>query len=132
MPRDNRPEWLSKEGVVMAGSWESFPFRVRRDGSPGYTPTAEQRAGYVREHSPEMVARLKDLGVNFVMMHCYKGGGLKAERESMADAVEFAKLALRPTIGINQWRAFDRDHERLNALPATMAEQIVGQPRSVR
>jgi hypothetical protein len=39
-----------------------------------------------------MVARLKDLGVNFVMMHCYKGGGLEAERQSMADAVRFAEL----------------------------------------
>jgi hypothetical protein len=76
----------------MAGSWEPLYFRVRRDGAPDYTPTAEQLAAYQREHSPEMVARLKDLGVNFVMMHCNKGGGLEAERESMADAVRFARL----------------------------------------
>jgi hypothetical protein len=76
----------------MAGSWEPLIFRVRRDGSDGYTPTAEQRDAYLREHSPEMIARLKDLGVNFVMMHCYKGAGLSAERESMSDAVEFSKL----------------------------------------
>ena len=91
MPRDRRPEWLSSEGLVMAGSWEALPFRVRRDGSPGYTPTAEQVAAWEREHSPEMVQRLKDLGVTFVMMHCYKGGGLEMERESMAAAVEFSK-----------------------------------------
>ena len=89
---DQRPAWLERDGIVMAGSWEPLPFRVRRDGSDGYTPTAEQRAGYLREHSPEMIARLKDIGVNFVMMHCYKGGGLEAERESMADAVRFARL----------------------------------------
>ncbi len=76
----------------MAGSWEPLIFRVRRDGSDGYTPTIKQRDAYLREHSPEMIARLKDLGVNFVMMHCYKGAGLSAERESMADAVKFAKL----------------------------------------
>ena len=75
----------------MAGSWEALPFRVRRDGSPGYTPTAEQAAAWEREHSPEMIQRLKDLGVTFVMMHCYKGGGLETERESMAAAVEFSK-----------------------------------------
>ena len=92
LPLDERPQWLRQEGIVMAGSWEPLLFRVRRDGSSGYTPTAEQRAAYQREHSPQMVARLKDLGVNFVMMHCYKGGGLEAERESMADAVRFAKL----------------------------------------
>ena len=91
LPRSDRPEWLSTEGLVMAGSWESFPFRVRRDGSPGYTPTAEQTAGYRREHSDEMIQQLKALGVTFVMTHCYKGGGLKLERDSMADAVDFAE-----------------------------------------
>ena len=92
LPLDQRPNWLQRDGIVMAGSWEPLLFRVRRDGSNGYTPTAEQRAAYLREHSPEMIAKLKALGVNFVMMHCYKGAGLEAERESMADAVKFAKL----------------------------------------
>jgi hypothetical protein len=89
---DQRPGWLRDEGIVMAGSWEPLLFRVRRDGRDGYVPTAEQRNDYLREHGPEMVARLKDLGVNFIMMHCYKGAGLAAERESMADAVTFARL----------------------------------------
>ena len=92
LPSSQRPEWLRREGIVMAGSWEPLLFRVRRDGAANYTATAEQRAAYAREHSPEMVATLKSLGVNFVMMHCYKGGGLVAERESMNDAVKFAKL----------------------------------------
>ena len=47
----------------MAGSWEPLIFRVRRDGSDGYTPTMKQRDAYLREHSPEMIARLKELGV---------------------------------------------------------------------
>lgn len=92
LPTDKRPDWLRRDGIVMAGSWEPLLFRVRRDGGAGYEPTAEQRAAYEREHSPAMVAKLKSLGVNFVMMHCYKGGGLDAERESMADAVKFARL----------------------------------------
>jgi hypothetical protein len=92
LPADRRPEWLQRDGIVMAGSWEPLLFRVRRDGATGYAPTAEQQAAYEREHSPEMVAKLKSLGVNFVMIHCYKGGGLEAERASMADAVKFAKL----------------------------------------
>jgi len=91
LPLDERPDWVSRDGIVMAGSWEPLLFRVRRDGSEGYTPTAEQRAAYEREHSPEMVEELKAFGVNFVMGHCYKGAGLEAERESMADAVRFAK-----------------------------------------
>jgi hypothetical protein len=92
IPLEQRPEWLRREGVVMAGSWEPLSFRVRRDGSSGFTPTEEQLTAYRREHSPEMIAQLKDLGVNFVMMHCYKGAGLLAERESMLDAARFAKL----------------------------------------
>ncbi len=92
LPLNERPEWLRREGIVMAGSWEPLLFRVRRDGSAAYTPTQAQRDAYEREHSPEMVARLKSSGVNFVMMHCYKGFGLSAERESMEDAVRFAKL----------------------------------------
>jgi len=92
LPMERRPEWLRRDGIVMAGSWEPLLFRVRRDGAEGYTPTPEQRAAYEREHSPQMVEKLKSLGVNFVMIHCYKGGGLDVERESMADAVKFAKL----------------------------------------
>ncbi len=92
LPLQQRPDWLRRDGIVMAGSWEPLSFRVRRDGSSGFTPTDEQRAAYLREHSPEMIARLKDLGVNFVMMHCYKGAGLQAERESMLDAAKFARL----------------------------------------
>jgi hypothetical protein len=92
LPLPQRPDWLRQDGIVMAGSWEPLLFRVRRDGGSGYTPSDEQRAGYLREHSPEMIARLKDLGVNFVMMHCYKGAGLAAERESMLEAARFARL----------------------------------------
>lgn len=116
VPRDQRPAWLRQDGIVMAGSWEPLVFRVRRDGT-SYEPTPEQRAGWEREHSPEMVARLKALGVNFVMMHCYKGAGLEAERESMADAVRFSKLChdagLRVGVynfsGAFLWEPFFRD-----------------------
>jgi len=91
LPRGERPGWMAKEGLVMAGSWEPLAFRVRRDGSPGYTPTDEQLAAYRQEHSPKMIQRLKALGVNFVMTHCYKGGGLELERPGMEDAVDFTK-----------------------------------------
>lgn len=92
LPLDKRPAWLRQDGIVMAGSWEPLMFRIRRDGGSGYTPSPQQLADYQREHSPEMLKQLKDLGVNFIMMHCYKGAGMKAERESMNDAVKFSKL----------------------------------------
>lgn len=91
LPIQQRPDWLRRDGLVMAGSWEPLGHRARRDGDD-YVVTSEEYAGYLREHSPEMVARLKSLGVNFVMTHCYKGLGLETERKSMADAVKFAKL----------------------------------------
>ncbi len=92
LPKSQRPAWLQDQGLIMAGSWEPLLFRVRRDGSDGYTPTPEQREAYNKEHSAAMVEDLEKIGVNFVMMHCYKGFGLQAEKESMADAVRFSKL----------------------------------------
>lgn len=92
LPGHQRPAWLNRDGIVMAGSWEPLLFRVRRDGSPGYEPSPEQLKAYRCEHSRETVLRLKALGVNFVMMHCNKGAGLAAERQSMEDAVRFAGL----------------------------------------
>lgn len=92
LPRDQRPEWLRRDGIVMAGSWEPLAFRVRRDGAPDYTPTPEQARAYAEEHSPRMIDTLKQMGVNFVMMHCHKGAGIEAERQSMADAVKFSRL----------------------------------------
>ncbi len=92
LPLEERPEWFREEGIVMAGSWEPLIFRVRRDGNESYVPAPEQIKAYEIEHSQEMIHRLKELGVNFIMMHCYKGFGTEHEKESMEDAVRFAKL----------------------------------------
>jgi len=85
----------------MAGSWEPLWFRIRRDAgpasqtsggtSPRTIPTDQELRDYREEHSPRTLARLKDLGVNFVMIHGYKGAGLDAEQQSLQDAVEFAR-----------------------------------------
>jgi len=104
LPQDRRPQWLAGEGLVMAGNWEPLFFRVRRGprgrtpaeamppaGAQGYTPTATQQALYWKDHGPEMIARLKELGANFVMIHGYKGAGLEAERQSMAESAEFTR-----------------------------------------
>jgi len=53
----------------------------------------EKLAAYQREHSPEMIARLKELGVNFLMIHGYKGAGMATEAAGMEDARRFAALA---------------------------------------
>ena len=90
LPSDQWPAWVHRDGIVMAGSWEPLPFRIRRTDANRRMPTPSEQATWDREHSPEMVERLKALGANFVMMHCYKGAGLITEQQSMADAVRFA------------------------------------------
>lgn len=91
LPLDQRPEWLRKEGMIMAGSWEPLTYRTRQGTLNGHVPTAEERALWEKEHSPEVTQKMKDLGVNFIMMHCYKGAGLEVEKQTMQDAVRFAK-----------------------------------------
>src|SRR5688500_814558 len=91
LPLDERPEWLKKEGLIMAGSWEPLTYRTRQGTLNGHVPTEEERALWEKEHSPEVTQELKDLGVNFIMMHCYKGAGMNVEKQTMQDAVRFAK-----------------------------------------
>jgi hypothetical protein len=91
LPADQRPEWLEKEGVVMAGSWEPLTYRTREGTFKGHAPTKAEQEEWEYEHSPEVTKKLKRLGVNFIMMHCYKGAGLKIEGKTMDDAVRFAR-----------------------------------------
>lgn len=104
LPRDQRPEWLQRDGLVMAGSWEQMIFRVRRgrrgdtppeweapNGGLDYRATPQQIAAWQRETSDEMIDQLRQLGVNFIMMPVHKGAGMVAERENMQDIVEWAR-----------------------------------------
>ncbi len=40
-----------------------------------------------------MIAELREMGVNFLMIHCYKGAGLRTEEDGMEDARKLAALA---------------------------------------
>jgi hypothetical protein len=83
-----RPKWLGKEPLIIAGNWDSMPiFRRRVGGNPVW-----QEADYAREHTEEAVQKLKDLGVTMLVMHFYKGFGLEAEAEHIADARKLAAL----------------------------------------
>jgi len=65
LPRSARPGWMAKEGLVMAGSWEPLAFRVRRDGSPGYTPT---------DHKKIVRFAVNDIHVDLVRLDNYNRG----------------------------------------------------------
>ncbi len=60
-----------------------------------------------------MIAQLKDLGVNFVMIHCYKGAGLKTEHQGMEDAQRFARLAHRAGLRVGAYIGGTMLYERL-------------------
>ncbi|MBI2842656.1 MAG: hypothetical protein HYX78_04585 [Armatimonadetes bacterium] len=94
VPAAKRPAWVREQGIVMAGSWESLVYRVRRDNydNKDHSVTPEQRRLYEMENSQQMLDQLKKLGVNFVMTHCYKAFGFEAERQGMEDAAKLSAL----------------------------------------
>jgi hypothetical protein len=109
----DRPEWMDQPGIVMAGSWEEPSFRARRMGRTDYTLPPKEQAEYAREHTPEMIAQLKDLGVNFVMIHCYKGAGFKTEHGGMEDAKRFTRLAHQAGLRVGAYIGGTMLYERL-------------------
>lgn len=80
--------WLGNEPLVFVGNWDSMPiFRRRVGGNPTW-----QEAEYREELSEDTVRRLKALGVTLAILHFYKGFGLQAEEEHIADARKLAAL----------------------------------------
>jgi hypothetical protein len=109
----DRPRWMDNPGIVMAGDWEEPTFRGRRSGRMDFTLPPEKLAAYQQEHSREMVARLKDLGVNFLMIHCYKGAGMQTERQGMEDAQRLAVLAHKAGMRVGTYVGGTMLYERL-------------------
>ena len=60
-----------------------------------------------------MVARLKDLGVNFLMIHGYKGAGMATEAPGMEDARRFAALAHKAGMRVGAYIGGTMLYERL-------------------
>ena len=112
-PALDRPNWMDKPGIVMAGSWEAPCYRGRGAGRMDFTLPPETLADYQREHSPEMVAKLKDLGVNFLMIHGYKGAGMTTEAAGMEDARRFAVLARKAGMRVGAYIGGTMLYERL-------------------
>jgi len=78
-----------------------------------FTLPPEKLGGYQREHSPQMIAELKDLGVNFLMIHGYKGAGMATEAAGMEDARRFTALAHRAGMRVGAYIGGTMLHERL-------------------
>lgn len=74
--------------LVIAGNWEELIFR-RRVGAQ----TAETEEHYLREHSGAAMERLRELGVNLVITHFFKGFGLRAEAPDIRHATDLVRHA---------------------------------------
>lgn len=83
LPPEN---WLRNTPFVAVGCWDDMPIFVRRAG--GESTQAEEN--YLREHSEEAVAKLKDLGVTVAIIDFFKGFGLEAEKEHIDSARRLA------------------------------------------
>ena len=82
------PAWLTTEPLVMAGCWDEFPlFQRREGGGPAWFEEVYRQQG-----TEQTVKALKDVGVTLAIIHFFKGFGLQAEREHIADARELSKL----------------------------------------
>ncbi|MHB1699370.1 MAG: hypothetical protein ACYCSN_04390 [Acidobacteriaceae bacterium] len=72
----------------MAGCWDDFPLFQRRVGG---TPEWFEEI-YQEQRSEKTVENLEEIGVTLAIIHFYKGFGLEAEREHIADARALSKL----------------------------------------
>ncbi len=86
-PLTQRPAWL-KQGIVMVGSWEPATFILRRGGEE--TNALEN---WDAERTAESIRRLKEQGINLVILNLHKGFGLTAEARDIQATRRFVKLA---------------------------------------
>ena len=83
-----RPSWLHTMPIVTVSNHDSMPiFRRRVGGNPTW-----QEEDYEKEHTPEAIDKLKELGVTVVIIHFYKGFGLEAEKEHREKGMKLAAL----------------------------------------
>ena len=82
-------QWM-REGIVAASDMEALTFILRRGGE-----SADAVREWYDRRSENAVRKLKDLGVNLVIVNFHKGAGLKAEGEDIAATRAFTALAHR-------------------------------------
>ena len=97
-PVHRRPTWVPQNGIVMAANFCTFLQRKAPGDfiwtQEGYGLSDEEaRAAYLKENSPEMYDRLKELGVNMVILPIWSGlGTWEDERSCMEDSKRYAEM----------------------------------------
>jgi hypothetical protein len=95
-PKQKWPEWLQREGLVMAGNWESLSYRLRAgDFSLPGDESNSKLAAFESAYTEEMARKLKELGFNFVMLPLQKGMGIKAEARQIELTRKFSAICHR-------------------------------------
>ena len=89
LPADRaHPSWISETPLVFVGNWDAMPiFRTRVGGNPSW-----QEEAYQKEHTEEAVKKYKEMGITMMLLHFYKGFGLKAEKEHIEEAKRLASI----------------------------------------
>ncbi len=90
---------MSEPVMAFVGNWESLAFRRRR---PQWAQN-EIEDLYEAEHTPEIIAKLKDIGVNYVLTHFFKGFGLVAGADEVAKTAQFIADAHAAGIGVGTY-----------------------------
>ena len=80
-----RPAWLDTIPIIFTWNWDSAPIFQKRRGKI----LAFWDEEYRKMHTEEAVKKLKEKGITMVILHFFKGFGLKAESDQLKD---FAKL----------------------------------------
>lgn len=76
------PSWLNDAPIIMAGCWDDFPlFQKRMGGTSTWLNDL-----YRKQSADSTVSALKEAGVTLGIIHFFKGFGLNAERDHIADA----------------------------------------------
>src|SRR4029453_14862384 len=81
-----KPSWI-KEGILAASSMEPSLFLIRRGGE-----RADVAEWYRAQRTEKAVQRLKDVGVNLMVINPQKEGGLTPEKEDIQSSRKFTEL----------------------------------------
>lgn len=114
--------------IAMVGNWEPMFHRTR-----GGNWRVNEKEFYDKEHSEETARQLAADGINFVIMHFYKGMGLEVEKPDMEDTKRFIKHCHKHGIKVGtytQWGTFWNElflKEHPDALDFCQRDQF-GQP----
>ena len=74
--------WLNDGPIIMAGCWDDFPlFSKRVGGAPAFLNDL-----YRKQSDDATIQALKDAGITLAIIHYFKGFGMNAERDHIADA----------------------------------------------